>query len=475
MQVATENVKAGKILQGIPIIDLDDGDKSTLKQWFCSIIASVSAMGGYQGNNEMTQVRLPYGGSFLDISIPERSAGNILTARNVPGLVNEREAIVDSLKNPLGCAPLQQLIGGDNKVVIMVTDNTRACPDDRILPVILAELEEIIPRENITIIITLGLHPPLSDEEIAEKLGRDIIERYNVVNHDPTKTTYIGETSRGIPVEVNSRVVEADLRISTGFIEPHFFAGFSGGRKSIAPGVSSARSVRSNHSYRMLDHPCARAGILENNPVHEDMVEQSRMAGLNFIVNVLLNAGHKITHVFSGDPISAHETGCRTATENLKVTVEAPVDITLTTNGGAPLDLDFYQACKGINTAARITREGGIIIVAAACNRGVGPDEFRKLHASVGSPENVLAKLSRSFNQAEGFSWQNQILARDQINHEIFLLSDLDDNTVREMMVTPIKSIPEGLEKAFASLGDESNLAVIPQGPLVLPVFEAED
>jgi len=417
----------------------------------------------------MTQVRLPYGDSFLDIDIPERFSGNILTAENIPGLANEKEAILDSLRNPLGCAPLRQLIGSHDRVAIIVTDNTRPCPDDRILPVILAELGEVIPRDNITIIIALGLHTPLTDAEIVEKLGRDIVERYNVVNHDPAQTTCIGETSRGVPVEVNSTVVEADFRISTGFIEPHFFAGFSGGRKSIAPGVSSARSIRSNHSYRMLDHPCAGAGVLENNPVHEDMVEQARMAGLDFIVNVLLNADHEITHVFSGDPVSAHETGCRTAAEILKVTAAAPVDITLTTNGGAPLDLDFYQTCKGIDTAAQITREGGIIIVAAACNRGVGPEEFRELHASVGSPEDLLAKLSRSCDHAEGVSWQNQILARDQIDHEIFLISDLEESVVRSMMVTPVKSIQEGLEKAFASLGDGSSLAVIPQGPLVLP------
>jgi nickel-dependent lactate racemase len=417
----------------------------------------------------MTQVRLPYGASFLDIDIPERFAGNILTAKNIPGLANEKAAILDSLRNPLGCAPLRQLVGSNDRVVVIVTDNTRPCPDDRILPVILAELEEVIPGENITIIIALGLHAPLSNEEIVTKLGRDIVARYEVVNHDPAQTTYIGETSRGVPVEVNSSVIEADFRISTGFIEPHFFAGFSGGRKSIAPGVSSTRSIRSNHSYRMLDHPCARAGILENNPVHEDMVEQCRMAGLNFIVNVLLNAEHEITHVFSGDPISAHETGCRTAMENLKVTVEAPVDITLTTSGGAPLDLDFYQTCKGIDTAARITREGGIIIIAAACNRGVGPEEFQKLHASAGSPEDILTKLSCSGDLAEGVSWQNQVLARDQINHEIFLLSDLEESAVRSMMVTPIKSVQEGLENAFAILGDKSSLAVIPQGPLVLP------
>jgi nickel-dependent lactate racemase len=420
----------------------------------------------------MKKVRLPYSNSYLDIEIPVRYSGNILSGKYAPGLKNEKEAILEALENPIGCSALRKLIGRKDKAAVIVTDNTRACPDDRILPVILAMLEETIPRENITIIIALGLHPPLSDEEMRKKLGGDITGRYKVVNHDPAATRYIGETSRGVPVEVNSQVIEADFRISTGFIEPHFFAGFSGGRKSIAPGVSSARSIRHNHSYRMLDHPRARAGVLKNNPVHEDMVEQARMAGLNFIVNVLLDADGGITRVFCGDPVAAHERGCRTAEDMMRVPVENPMDITLTTNGGAPLDLDFYQVCKGIDTAAQITRDGGIIIAAAGCHRGVGPEEFRAVHASAKSPEDVLTKLSRSLTRAEGVSWQNQILARAQLNHQIFLYSTLEDNAVRPMMVTPIHSIQEGLDKAFGALGRDANLAVIPQGPLVLPTLK---
>lgn len=423
----------------------------------------------------MKQVRLPYGDSFLNIDIPERFAGSVLTSKYVRGLENERKAILESLEKPLECAPLRSLVHGSDKVVIITTDNTRACPDDRIVPVILTVLEEIIPRENITIVIALGLHSPLGKEELSGKLGRDIVERYNVVNHDPAQTVYLGETSRGIPVEVFSRVIEADFRISTGFIEPHFFAGFSGGRKSIAPGVSSARSIRRNHNYSMLDHPCARAGILRDNPIHEDMVEQSRMAGLDFIVNVLLNVDDEITHVFSGDPESAHETGCRVARENVTLPLEKPVDITITTNGGAPLDLDFYQTCKAIDTAAQITRDGGMIIVAAACNQGIGPEEFRRLHTSARSPEDVLEKLSNSCDQAEGVSWQNQILARAQLNHRVFLYSGLDDNLVTPMKVNPIHSIEEELDKALTIFGNELSLAVIPQGPLVLPTLQAED
>ena len=416
----------------------------------------------------MKEINLPYGYSFLNVGIPDRFTFNILDTKYVAGVKNEREAILESLKHPLGCAPLLELINRNDKVAIITTDNTRPCPDDRILPVILTVLEEKIPRENIVIIVGLGLHRPLSNEELINKLGKDIVDCYDVVNHDPDMTVNIGKTSRGVPVEINSLVVEADFRISIGFIEPHFFAGFSGGRKSISPGVSSAISIRNNHSYRMLEHPCARAGVLNNNPVHEDMVEQARIAGLDFIVNVLLNADNEITDVFSGDMVVAHEAGCRKAEDTLRVTIEKPSNITLTTNGGAPLDLDFYQTCKAIDTAAQVTRADGIIIVAASCFEGVGPEEFRALHASVRSPDELLAVLSRDDSHAGGVSWQNQKLARAQVNHRIFLFSNLDDDVASSMMVTPIESITSGLEMAYNSLGGSAELTIIPRGPLVL-------
>ena len=422
--------------------------------------------------SDMKEIELPYGDSCINVGIPDRFTFDILDSKYVAGIKNEEAAILESLTHPVGCAALRNLVSSSDKVAIITTDNTRPCPDDRILPVILAVLEEKIPRENIVIIVGLGLHRPLGDAELVEKFGRNIVDSYEVVNHDPNKTTHIGRTSRGVPVEVNSRVVEADFRISTGFIEPHFFAGFSGGRKSITPGVSSAASIRSNHSYRMLENPCSRAGILQNNPVHEDMVEQARMAGLDFIVNVLLNAEGGITYVFSGEMVAAHEAGCRAAADIVRVPVERLADIALTTNGGAPLDLDFYQTCKAIDNAAQVVREGGIIIVASSCSQGVGPDEFRALHASAGSPQDVLDALSRAGERAQGVSWQNQILARAQVNHRVFLFSHLDDGVARSMMVTPVGSVSSALEEAYDSLGDGAVLTVIPRGPLVLPTLE---
>ena len=417
-----------------------------------------------------TEITLPYGDSFLKARIPSKNLAFILTTKDIKGLANESEAITSSLRNPIGCPPLLDNIQKGDKVVIMVTDNTRPCPDDRLLPPILAELEEKIPGENITIIIALGLHPPLDRQELIKKLGKDIVENYNVINHDVNQTVNIGKTSRGTFVDINRRVIEADFRISTGFIEPHFFAGFSGGRKSIAPGVFSARSAYHNHGYKMVEHPRVRAGILKGNPVHEDMVEQAKMAKLNFIVNVLLNKERQITHVFAGDPFQAHEAGCETARGIVGVKVPHMVDITVTTNSGAPLDLDLYQTCKGMETASQITRDGGIIISASACNTGIGPEIFREVHASVSSPEEVLQKIRRE--EPIGVQWQNQILARIQLKHNFYLFSCLADNLVRDMMILPVRSVEEGLAEAFKLLGNDAEVAVIPEGPVVLPLLE---
>ena len=418
-----------------------------------------------------TEIELPCGRSLLKARIPTRNTISILSTKDTKGLENESQAITNSLRAPIGCPALRDCVDKNDKVVVIVTDNTRACPDNRLLPPILTELEERTLRENITIIVALGLHPPLNRQELADLLGGDIVENYNVMNHDVGQTVNIGTTSRGCPVDINTRVIEADFRISTGFVEPHFFAGFSGGRKSIAPGVFGARSAHKNHSYEMIEHPRARAGILKGNPVHEDMVEQARMAKLDFIVNVLLNKQREITHVVAGDPITAHERGCELEREIAGVAVDHKVDIVITTNSGAPLDLDLYQTVKGIDNASSITRDGGIIIIASACSSGIGPEIFRDLHASVSSPKQVLQRIRRE--EPIGVQWQNQVLARTQLRNDVYLVSNLEDGLVEDMMMTPIDTVEKGLEKAFRALGNDAEIIVIPEGPLVLPYMPA--
>jgi nickel-dependent lactate racemase len=418
-----------------------------------------------------TEFQFPYGNSALTARIPSKNIAFVLKRKHAGGLADEKKTVLEAIRHPIDALPLIDCISGSDKVVVIVTDNTRPCPDDRLLPPLLAELERKLPKENITIIVALGLHSPLSTEELIKKLGKDIVSGYRVLNHDTAGTVNIGTTSRGTPVEVNRRVLEADFRISTGFIEPHFFAGFSGGSKSIAPGVSGPKAIYHNHGYEMLEHPLSRAGILLGNPIHEDIVEQARMAGLNFIVNVLLNESHQITHVVAGDPVKAHEKGCQIERDLAGFGVDHKVDITVTTNSGAPLDLDLYQTCKGIDSASLITRNGGIIIMASSCSRGAGPAAFTQLHLSAHSPAEVLQK-----SKSEGLNhlpWQNQRLARVQLNIDIFLVSELDDRLVKDMMMIPVPSIEEGLNRAFQRLGGDAEVAVVPEGHLVLPLLRS--
>ena len=219
----------------------------------------------------------------------------------------------------------------------------------------------------------------------------------------------------------------------------------------------------------MIENPFSRAGILKGNPIHEDITEQAKMARLNFIVNVLLNSDKEITHIFAGDPVLAHEKGCEEEKSLVGVKVNHKFDITITSNSGSPLDLDLYQTCKGIENASMITRDGGIIIVASSCSKGVGPAAFQDLHSSASSPGEILQKIRRE--EPIGVQWQNQMLARAQLTKDIYLVSELDPEKVTKMLMLPVHSIEEGLEKALQVLGSNAEVAVIPEGPLVLPLL----
>ena len=413
---------------------------------------------------------MPYGEGFITASLPAANTRYILHPAYVPGCKNEAESILNALRNPIGSPALKDRIKAGDKLAVIATDNTRHCPDNRILPVLLQELEEKVPRRNITILVALGLHAPLDKEQLIKKYGREIVTQYKIINHSPAETVRLGVTSFGTPVEVNETVVKSDFRISTGFVEPHFFAGFSGGRKSIAPGVSSAAAIRHNHRFEMINHPNTRAGVLEGNPIHEDMVEQAKTARLDFIVNVLLNSDKQITHVFTGDPWEAHRQACEMERKIAGVALDHKVDISIVTNGGYPLDLDFYQTCKGIDTAAGITRDGGIIIAVSSCFSGLGPEAFIQSHACAGTPAEVLQRLGETAKTNVG--WQNQILARAQLKHEVFLVSEMDPAIVHQMMVTPVQSVEKGVAQALEKLGKNSEIAVIPDGPLALPAVK---
>jgi lactate racemase len=413
-----------------------------------------------------TRVQLPYGASSLEVDIPTANLAGVLLRQETRPLENEALAVSRALLAPTGSARLLDRLKRSDKVAVLVTDNTRACPDDRLLPILLTEIEQAVPRENIVVIVALGLHAPLDRAALVRKLGQRVVENYRVLNHDPLRTVHLGVTSRGTPVEIFAEAAEADFLISTGFVEPHFFAGFSGGRKSILPGIASRAAIAHNHSFEMLEHPAARAGNLSGNPVHEDMLEQAKIAGLDFILNVLLDRQGRIVQVVAGDPVQAHARGCRIEKKLATALIDQAADITITSNSGAPLDLDFYQTCKALDTAHRITRPGGVILVASLCNEGLGPPSFHHLQAASPDPAELLSKIRN--REVEGVVWQNQLLARVLRDHPVYLVSCLAPEIVEALHLHPVVSLEAGLDEALRLCGKSARVAVIPEGPRVL-------
>jgi len=417
------------------------------------------------------KVALPYGKSTLTADVPDENLMKIGLTSELRAVKDARAEITERLRKPIGTRPLSSLVGRGKRVVVIVDDYTRPCPDSILLPVILEELGRTgVRKEDVKIISATGLHPPRPDK-LEEIVGREVLEEYDVVYHDaegPEMVSF-GRTSRGTSVMVNRLVGEADFKISTGLIEPHFFAGFSGGRKSIMPGVSARESIFGNHGYRMIDDPRARAGILEGNPVHEDALEHANRAGLNFIVNVILNRDRRIGKIVAGDPTKAHEIGVEVDRRIVGVRFERKADVTITTNSGYPLDLDLYQTVEGIDTASTITRDGGCIIVASECSSGIGPEKFRETYIEARSPDEVLGNI-REDGPFEA-QWQNQILARVQKNHKIYLVSSLQNRVVEEFMIKPADSVESAVDEALRKTGKTAKIAVLPEGPAALPIL----
>jgi nickel-dependent lactate racemase len=413
-------------------------------------------------------VKLAYGRDGLTVNLPERS--QVLRARFVAGVPDEPAAICAALREPIQSAPLAAKVRAGDRVVIVHSDITRATPNDRILPVLLAELEAAgIKRDDITLLNALGTHRPQTDAELRQMLGSDIVARYRCLQHDANgdaNLVSLGQTSRGHPVRVNRQFLDADVRILTGFIEPHFFAGFSGGPKGVLPSIAGAESVQTNHGYDMIGHPQATWGVTVGNPIWEEMREVALRTNPTFLLNVTLNAQRQITGVFAGDMLAAHAAGCAFVKEHAMVPVEAPFDIVITTNSGYPLDQNLYQCIKGVSAASQVVRAGGAIIIVAACADGL-PDHGRyaALLAEAGTPQGVLDMVARpGFSQPD--QWQVQVQARIQLRADVYVRSDgLNDAQIQRALLRPCHDIDRTIAEIEAKLGRPATICVLPEGP----------
>lgn len=412
------------------------------------------------------KVDLAYGHSGLTVDLP--ASTDLVQAKQTLGLQNEAAAIQEALRNPIGSPALGELVRADDTVAIVHSDITRPTPNDRMLPVLLAELEAHgVRRKDITLLNALGTHRPQTDAELRTMLGDQIVDNYRCLQHDAFDDSILvplGTTSNGNAVRISKHLLDADVRILTGFIEPHFFAGFSGGPKGVLPAMAGAESVLTNHSRSMIAHENSTWGVTEGNPIWEEMREVALMAKPTFLLNVTLNAAKEITGVFGGEMLAAHKAGCEFVRESAMVAVDEPYDVVVTTNSGYPLDQNLYQTVKGMSAAKRIVREGGTIIMAGACQDGL-PDHGRyaELLVEAGSPQGVLDMLAQpGFGEQD--QWQIQIQAQIQLHAAVHVYSDgLSDAQIERALLTPCRDIGATVEGLIGSNGHR--VCVMPEGP----------
>jgi len=425
---------------------------------------------------ERVRVQIAYGKEGLWVDLPDEAQITVLEPAHVPGVPDEPAALRAALRHPIQSRPLREIVKRGQRVVVVFSDITRPMPNDRVLPIVLEEIEAAGPAE-ILLINALGTHRTNTLEELERMLGHEIATRYRIVQHDPwdaANLVSLGQSSFGHPLSVNRAYLDSDVRVLTGFIEPHFFAGFSGGPKAILPGVAGQETILLNHSAPMLNHPNVRWGVIEGNPVWHEMAECADLTKPDFLVNVTLNGQRQITEVFAGAWRPAHKLGADYVREHAMIEMCQRFDIVLTSNAGYPLDLNLYQAVKGMSAAAQVVKPGGHIVTAAECWDGL-PDhgEYRRLLHSGRDPAHLLELMSQP-----GFlvrdQWEVAVQARIQMQAHVYLKSSyLSDEETLAARITPCHDVGQLIGELVQQIGPGATICVLPQGPLVIP-FIAE-
>jgi nickel-dependent lactate racemase len=418
------------------------------------------------------RVHLEYGRSGLDVDLPDERVVRSLTYKLAQPLADPEAALRQVLEHPRGTPPLAQLARGRTSACIAICDITRPVPNQMILAPLLATLEASgIPRERITILIATGLHRPNLGEELVELVGRQIVDNYRIENHYGQRLdehAYLGVSPRGVPIWIDSRYVEADLKITTGLIEPHLMAGFSGGRKLICPGIAALETVKVWHGPDFLEHPSADCGILAGNPVHEENTWIGRRAGCDFIVNVVIDDQRRPLCFVAGDMEEAFLEGVEFVKGVVVDTLAEPVDVVVTSSAGYPLDTTFYQAIKGLTGALPVVKQGGTIILAASLSEGIGSPEFQSLFADNPSLEAFVERiLGKDYFVMD--QWQLEELAKVCRKAKVKVVSDgLPAETLDRLFVESARSVEQAVADSLDEYGPQAKIAVIPKGPYVL-------
>ena len=414
------------------------------------------------------QLHFGYGNGEQIVNVPDEQLLGVLTANEMAHARTGSEAVAYALDNPIGAPKLRTLVRPGQKITIIASDISRPVPSYEMLPEILKELFAAgCKAEDITVVFALGSHRKHTEAEMRHLAGDAVFETVRCVDSDPDDCVHMGITDAGTPVDITRVVAEADFRICTGNIEFHYFAGYSGGAKAIMPGVSTPAAIQANH--RMMVQEAACAGKLEGNPIREDIEQAGAICGIDYIVNVVLDEHKHIVYAVAGDVKAAHREGCAYLDKMYRKTIPQRADIVLVSQGGAPKDANLYQVQKALDNAKHAVKAGGTIILIGACHEGLGSKTFEQWLLSAPTAESMIDRIHRQF-QLGGH--KAAAIAMVLQNASIDLVSQMDDDFVRRIFLTPRKSAQEALDLALEKYGKNATILAMPFGGATLPMAE---
>lgn len=419
-------------------------------------------------------IKLAYGKSGLKISIPDHIQTEVVEPRFVEGLADQIGAVRDALAYPIQHAPLKDTVKKGQRVAIIFSDITRATPYHILVPALLEALDHL-PDSDIAFFCATGTHRPATPEELVTILGKEVVKRFKIIQNnagEKEQFSYVGTTNTGNRILLNKDLLEYDLRILTGFIEPHFFAGFSGGGKALMPGMANVETIRYNHSIRNLENPMARWGHTYGNPLWEEVMEAAEFTLPLFLLNISLNNQKKITGVFAGDLREAHKRGCAFVKETAMAGLDQPFDIVITSNSGYPLDLNVYQSVKGMSAAEQVVKKGGSIVIAAECWDGIpSGSDYETILSSAGRPDELMSFIKKNEATLKD-TWQVYFQAMIMQKSEIFLFSTLDKAVVETTLLKPVGDMDQLVLELISKYGPDTRICVLPEGPQTIPYLK---
>ena len=421
----------------------------------------------------MKEYQIPYGKKSLKFNVPDNVQSEMILPKDIKGISDPIMEINRALSHPLGKVTLEDF-RGIKSVAIAVNDKTRPVPNEMILPPLLDRLNTLgIPKQAIRFFIATGSHPAVLEDEFNQFLPKNLLEEYEVVCHDchdQQNLIYLGETSRGTPVWVNKEYYNSDLRIGTGLIEPHQFQGFSGGVKSIAIGLAGWETIDRNHA--MMTKKNAQLGVYWGNPARQDVEEIGRICGVHFVINLILNGKREIVHALAGDPIEVIQKGIQFSQEINQVEVPALFDIVIASPGGYPKDINLYQSQKSLAHASLITREGGAVLLVAACSEGTGSEAYDAFIYGMKSQQEVIERFyQEGFHLGAHKAFQ---IARDALKVHVLLLSEMPKEKVRKLLLTPVEDVDQALSKVMDENHNNIRLAIMPHASSTIPLLKQE-